>query len=508
MKVIITGVSGLVGRELKQVLTEKNINWIGTFNSNPIDNSYKVNFLIYEEVLQFFHENKPTVCVNCIVERNVDLCENDWKYTKNANIKTAENIAKVCAKLNIYLIHISTDYVFDGATQPNLPESHVNPLQNYGISKMLAEYKIKSHCKGNSIIVRVPVLYTDNVKRLDETAVGLIIKKVLNMVDPGLEDNLNIRRPLFIKDLTYFIYDLIMNKPIGIKHFYNPYDKLTKFEIAQLVAEYLEKSLLLNPVIPTLNSERPYDTDLVDTSYDINNYNITTIKTAIPKCLKDLYHTPITFEKKPEESVFILIDLDGTLINTDMLHYDAYNKACSEINIKLNYEEYMNISNINELIKLKTDNFDKVKQRKIEILKSNENIKFIDGAQDLINWINKFNINHAVVTNTGLETVNYFKSKLPLLNLLTNWITREDTTFAKPNSEPYLKAIEKYYKGETYKIGIENSIVGLEALKNVTKCIYIVTTKEYIHYPQFKKEDVYLIPNLNYLNSNVPKYRA
>jgi dTDP-4-dehydrorhamnose reductase len=505
MKVLITGVSGLVGRELKIVLTEKNINWIGTFNSNPVDNAYKVNFLDYEEVLKFFELNKPNVCVNCIAERNVDLCENNWKHTKEANIRSVENIAKVCNKLNIYLIHISTDYVFDGVIQPNVPNSQVNPLQNYGISKLLAEYRIKSICKGNNITVRVPVLYTDNVKRLDETAIGLIIKKVINMVDVGSEDNYNIRRPLFIRDLSYFIYDLINTPQTGIVHFYNPYDMLTKFKIAEMISSYIQKPLLIKPIIPVLNSERPYDTQLIDTSYDINKYNITTMKDAIPKCLKSLYHTPISFDKSPKESIFLLIDLDGTLIDTDNLHFEAYKTACNEFSISLTYEEYINTNSINDLIKMKSDKFNKIKKRKIEILKDTDTIHFINGAEELINWINMFNINHAVVTNTGSATVDFFKSKLPHLNLLKNWVTREDTEFAKPDPEPYLKAIAKYYSNEKYKIGIENSITGLESLKHVTKCVYIITNKEHIHYDQFKKEDVYLIPNLSYLNNNVPR---
>ena len=87
MKVLVAGASGLVGRDLTTLLTETNIEWIGTYNSNPFHNSYKVNFLDIEELDTFISKHKPTICVNCIAERNVDLCETNWNHTKQVNIK-------------------------------------------------------------------------------------------------------------------------------------------------------------------------------------------------------------------------------------------------------------------------------------------------------------------------------------------------------------------------------------------------------------------------------------
>ena len=271
MKVLVAGASGLVGRDLTTLLTETNIEWIGTYNSNPFHNSYKVNFLDIEEFDTFISKHKPTICVNCIAERNVDLCETNWNYTKQVNIKITENIATICNKYNIHLIHISTDYVFDGKLPPFTPDSITNPLQNYGISKLIAEKRVQTHCKG-SCIIRVPVLYTDNTVRLDETAIGLIGKKVLNRLEVFTEDNLNIRRPLYIPDFCKFIYDNIINTKSGIYHFYNRHDKYTKYEISQVITKYLEKTSNINPVIPILNSERPYDTQFIDKQYNEHIY--------------------------------------------------------------------------------------------------------------------------------------------------------------------------------------------------------------------------------------------
>jgi len=506
MKVLVAGASGLVGRDLTTLLTETNIEWIGTFNSNPFHNSYNVNFLNLEELDTFIYTNKPTICVNCIAERNVDLCETNWNHTKEINIKITENIAIICNKYNIHLIHISTDYVFDGKFQPFTPNSITNPLQNYGISKLIAEKRVQTYCKGASII-RVPVLYTYNTVRLNETAIGLIGKKVLNRLEVFTEDNLNIRRPLYIPDFCKFIYDNIINIKSGIYHFYNPYDKYTKYEISQLITNYLHKPSNINPVIPMLNSQRPYDTQFIDTQYKIENYLLTSLVAGIEECFKKLYHPIISFDNKLSESIFIVLDMDGTLIDTDILHYNAYKLALLEYNIELDYNKYINILRIDDYLSslFEKNIVQEIKLKKNKYLQENTDIKFIDGAEKLIEWIVKFNINHVVVTNTSNDNVNYFKRILANLNLLKNWVTREDTLESKPDPAPYLYAKDTFYRNEKYIIGFENTYSGYISLKSITSCIYIITEKNTVAYNKMKNEDVYLINSFYCLNNNVPK---
>lgn len=506
MKVLVAGASGLVGRDLTSLLTETNIEWIGTYNSNPFHNSYKVNFLDIEEVDIFISTYKPTTCINCIAERNVDLCETNWNHTKQVNIKITENIAAICNKYNIHLIHISTDYVFDGKLQPFAPDSITNPLQNYGISKLIAEKRVQAICN-EGCIIRVPVLYTHNTIRLDETAIGLIGKKVLNRLEVFTEDNLNIRRPLYIPDLCKFIYNNIINIKRGVYHFYNPYDKYTKYEISQVITKYLHKTSTITPIIPMLNSERPYDTQFIDTQYKIEDYSITSLVRGIEECFSKLYHPLLSFDRKPSESIFIVLDMDGTLIDTDNLHYNAYKLALLEYNIELEYDKYINIIRIDDyLASLFEENIvQDIKTKKNKYLQKNTNIKFMDGAKKLIEWIADFNINHVVVTNTSNNNVNYFKEVLPTLNLLKNWVTREDTVKSKPDPEPYLYAKDKFYKNEKYIIGFENTYSGYMSLKAITSCIYIITEKNTVTYNKMKNEDVYLINSFYSLNNSVPK---
>ena len=88
MTILICGASGLVGREMSILLKEKEIPFIGTYHSNKLEgpNMFHINFLNEKEVGGFLKEKSVTVCIFCIVERLVDVCENDWPRIKDTNI--------------------------------------------------------------------------------------------------------------------------------------------------------------------------------------------------------------------------------------------------------------------------------------------------------------------------------------------------------------------------------------------------------------------------------------
>jgi beta-phosphoglucomutase-like phosphatase (HAD superfamily) len=94
-----------------------------------------------------------------------------------------------------------------------------------------------------------------------------------------------------------------------------------------------------------------------------------------------------------------------------------------------------------------------------------------------------------------LETVNILQNKLPLLNKIQNWVTRNDYANAKPASDSYNLAIDKYYSGEKYIIGIEDTQVGLSALKPLTSHIYMYSE----HGNEFSEQDCYIFDDFDKL---------
>lgn len=499
MTVLVCGATGLLGRDLCKLFKNKNINYIGTYNTNFIENYIKINFCDKNDIYNSFINIKPSICINCIVERQLEICEGDWNKIKKTNIDIANNIATICNDMNIHLIHISTDYVFDGLNPPYYPESRTNPLQNYGMSKLISELKVINKCTKYTII-RVPVLYSDNITNLEENAVTLIGKKILNRIENFKEDNFSIRRPNYIPDFCKFIYDIIIKPEIGIFHFCNPYDKITKYEMSNIIANYLNKNNNIIPINeePKDGAERPKDTYLIDNKYDIKKYNFTSIEQGLELCFQKLYHPPLNLNNnKNTTDLFFLIDLDGTLLDSDYIHYEGYKYAFNMINKQLFYDEYLDIINtigIDKYLDNEYPNYKKIiKENKNLNIKNRKKIDLIKNADKLINYIFKYNINHVVVTNTSNENVIFFKSLIPELNKLKNWITRENYIEPKPNKECYELAKKIYYNNEKYIIGIENNINGYKSLRNITECIYIITNKNDKQYHYFKNNDVYLI---------------
>jgi S-adenosylmethionine synthetase len=482
-RVLICGSSGLLGTRIIDNFKTSDIPYIATYNTNPITDGIKIDFMDIQSIQDVIQHNEITVCINCIVERRVDVCENDWNETKRVNIDITNNIAKVCNQCGVHLIHISTDYVFDGLKPPYTPESPTNPLQNYGISKLISEQRVRRHTN-NHTIIRVPVLYSEHLKNLSESAVTVIGKKILDRTTVHREDNFSVRRPLYIDDLCYFITNCIRNTMYGTYHFGNPNDTVTKYITATKIAEYLEKPLNVLPIheAPKDGADRPIDTQLVT---QMDGYTFTSIDEGLRRCFSKLKHPNL---KNCPKDVFLLIDLDGTLTDTDTIHCRAYNKVLGE---------QVDVKHITETVgidaylisKYTPEEVQEIKRKKLEYILEFDDITFMKNADIFIQTIVDLGINHCVVTNTNRTVVEHFKKKLPLLNTLKHWITREDYTMAKPDPEGYRLAISKYHRDGQCIVGIENSMTGYSALKQVTDCIYLMNE-------DMKSEDVFIINDL------------
>lgn len=510
MRILLCGGSGLVGRIIMNVFKNDNMDIIGTYNSKKSDELIKIDFLNMNELESNILRIKPDICISNIAERQNEICENNWNLTKKVNIDIPYNLSHICNKHNIYLIHISTDYVYDGIIPPFTPNTNTNPLQNYGISKLIAEKRIiGNYDTKNYLIIRIPVLYSENPLNLSESAVSLIIKKVMNKVDKFSEDNFSIRRPVFIEDFAKYLLDICKTKTIyeinGIHCFYNPHDCFTKYKIAELGAKILNTNI--NNITPINNKPvyetalRPKDTQLYDDC--IHNYvleNTTTLQNGLAQCLSKFIHPDISSNQN-----FLLLDLDGTLVDSEIIQWKSYNDAFKQYGIHYSYDDFVNIThngNIKEYIinneNISENQYIEIKKSKqLHMKKYESSLNLIKGVDVLIDIIVKNNINHCVVTNSSKDTTEFYRNSIPKLNGLNNWITREDYNEAKPSSECYKMAINKYYRNEKYIIGFENSFAGIKALKPVTNIIYGITTTDYICYKNMKTEDIFLINDFN-----------
>lgn len=248
MKVLVFGSNGMLGTELTRVFGNENL--IG-LTSNDID------LTDHEKTTKKIEEAAPDIILNATAYTNVDGAEQEegkrMAYAVNAD--AVGNLAAVCARLGIALVHFSTDYVFDGAMREGYNETAApNPLNEYGKSKLLGERLIQKNMRDFYII---------RLSRLFGKA-GMAARGKKSFVDTMLElartrpqlKVVNDRwgKPSYAPDLARAIYALIIARaPYGIYHLPNE-GVCTWHEFAQ---EILSLANLHTPIIPVPSSEFP-----------------------------------------------------------------------------------------------------------------------------------------------------------------------------------------------------------------------------------------------------------
>lgn len=166
--------------------------------------------------------------------------------------------------------------------------------------------------------------------------------------------------------------------------------------------------------------------------------------------------------------MLFLIDLDGTLIDTDDLHYDAWAKV-----LKTTRERVKEIPDMHAFLHgIEDAEYIRICKRR-EMLRTTH-VSCIPNAEAFIAFMVEHDVPHVVVTNTEREVVEHFKTCVPALRLLKNWIVREDYARPKPHPECYQLAVRTYGQNETCIVGFENSAHGLEALRHVTGSIFFI----------------------------------
>ncbi len=152
MKVIVTGASGLLGADIAAVFAREH-------EVVALKGRKELDLTDAQAVLAFMQEMKPDLIINCAGFRMVDMAEEQRRMTFAINTFGAKNAALAAARLDIPLIHISSDSVFDGETKvPYHEYDKTNPINTYGQSKLMAESEVRAvHRK--HFIIRVPLLF-------------------------------------------------------------------------------------------------------------------------------------------------------------------------------------------------------------------------------------------------------------------------------------------------------------------------------------------------------------
>jgi dTDP-4-dehydrorhamnose reductase len=255
--ILVTGSNGQLGKTIEE-LYSKDMRYDFTFVSKE-----QLDISNEEEVKFFFKNNKFDYCINCAAYTNVEQAEKTPEIAYRVNAEGVKNLAEVCRQNNTILIHISTDYVFDGEKQePYTIKDTPNPINEYGKSKLLGEKHIQEILKRH-FIIRTSWLYS---KKHGENFYKKIVEKA------------QIEKELFITDqqkgcptdtvsLAQYILELIKlrNVNYGIYHYCDK-QVMTWYEFAKLI---LANSGIINQMtlIP-----RAYDSSVRRPRYSVLSF--------------------------------------------------------------------------------------------------------------------------------------------------------------------------------------------------------------------------------------------
>ncbi len=288
MKILITGSNGLLGQKLVTLLANKEgITLLATSKgANRINNTNGYQYQSLDitnelEVAAIFNTFKPDTIINTAAMTNVDSCESLQKECWELNVTAVEYLIKYSEKHQAHLIHLSTDFIFDGKNGPYKETDQANPLSYYGKSKLAAE-KLVQQANTKWSIVRTIIVYgvAENMSRSN---IVLWAKQALEKGDPLTIVDDQFRSPTLAEDLAMGCWLIAEKQATGVFHLSGK-DLMSIIELVYRVANFYgyDKSNVQPIKSSSLNqaAKRPPKTGFI-----------------LDKAINELGYNPCSFEE-------------------------------------------------------------------------------------------------------------------------------------------------------------------------------------------------------------------
>ncbi|TVZ55700.1 dTDP-4-dehydrorhamnose reductase [Lutibacter sp. Hel_I_33_5] len=275
-KVVITGSNGLLGQTLLRLLSEEKEEYQvigfsrGENRSGREDFNYvSVDITVEKELRKQLSKYNPDVIINTAAMTHVDVCEDDKDGCDLLNVEVVKYLKEYSEKNNTHLIHISTDFIFDGKKGYYKETDEPNPLSYYGLSKLKSE-EILTNSTIDYTILRTILVYG----KVFDMSRSNIVLWVREMLSKGKEITIvddQFRTPTYVEDLAIACKMAIDQNTTGIFNV-SSNELLSIFEIAQQIADSfsLDKSLIKPISTSTLNQTAPRP---AKTGFDLSKTN-------------------------------------------------------------------------------------------------------------------------------------------------------------------------------------------------------------------------------------------
>ncbi|QSS98193.1 dTDP-4-dehydrorhamnose reductase [Psychroflexus sp. ALD_RP9] len=238
MSVLVTGANGQLGLCLQAI--SANFKSIVKFKS-----SSELDLTNKELLSDFFNTEQPKFCINCAAYTNVEAAEDETKKANEINYLAVKNLAQLCKQYNCVLIHISTDYVFNGQKQTAYIENDTTqPINVYGSSKLKGEKAIQaSGC--HHFIIRTSWLYS----QYRSNFLNFVKSKIEAKTEEITITTEQLGTPTNANDLAEFICYLVNSESIkyGLYHFSNE-GELTWYDFSLKIKQLYNSDIKITPI--------------------------------------------------------------------------------------------------------------------------------------------------------------------------------------------------------------------------------------------------------------------
>lgn len=237
--ILVTGSNGQVGSEIKELSSDYDYKFYFT-------NSHVLDITNHEKVKEYIEKNSINTIINCAAYTAVDKAESDETNADAINHLAVKNLAKIAKEKEIKLIHISTDYVFDGTNyKPYTEDDATNPQSIYGKTKLLGEEAMLCVNPQNSIIIRTSWVYSSYGANFVKTMLRLgKEKEQLGVIFD------QVGTPTYAKDLAKTILDIlpkIANDKVEIYHYSNE-GVCSWYDFAKEIMRMAKLECQINPI--------------------------------------------------------------------------------------------------------------------------------------------------------------------------------------------------------------------------------------------------------------------
>ena len=279
MRILVTGVKGQLGHDVMNELAKRGHTGIGVdVEEMDITDAKKVNEVI--------RASEVEAVIHCAAYTAVDAAEDQVELCRKINAEGTENIAKVCKKLDLKMIYISTDYVFDGeGERPWEPDDERHPLNVYGQTKYEGELAVEKYLE-KYFIVRIAWVFGVNGKNFIKTMLKLSeTHEELNVVDD------QVGSPTYTYDLAVLLVDMVESDKYGRYHATNE-GLCTWYEFAKEIFRQAGVEVKVNPVTSDMfpaKAKRPKNSRMSKEKLDANGFHrLPTWQDALERYLSEI----------------------------------------------------------------------------------------------------------------------------------------------------------------------------------------------------------------------------